>query len=95
MTDIAQELARLRYLWGGAYRITWHGRFHATYIDSGSTLNADTAAELRRQLLAHHNQRLLTFAQPAHETSEPPDCGGVQQHSTETLLAATQSQRRI
>ena len=51
--DLEQDLADLRYLWGGAYRITWQNRFHATHIASGETISADTATELHICLWDH------------------------------------------
>jgi hypothetical protein len=57
MTEIEQELAALRHLWGGAYRITWNGQFRAIHISSEETLGASSSAELRRLLLVHHDQQ--------------------------------------
>src|SRR5215469_4941268 len=47
---IEEELASLRFFWGGAYRITWQGRFRATHIASGEALEADNAAAVRMLL---------------------------------------------
>jgi hypothetical protein len=49
--DHEPELADLRYFWGGAYRITWQGRFRATHIMSGEAVKADSAAAMRELLL--------------------------------------------
>jgi hypothetical protein len=57
MTEIDQELAALRCLWGGAYRITWNGQFHATHLASSEMLEATSPNELRMLLLADHDQR--------------------------------------
>lgn len=51
--DADQDLADLRYFWGGCYRITWQGRFRATHIASGQTLSAENAAAMRALMLAH------------------------------------------
>lgn len=51
--DHERELADLRYFWGGAYRITWQGRFRATHIRSGEAVEADTATSLRELLFGH------------------------------------------
>lgn len=48
-----RELADLRYFWGGAYRITWQGRFRATHLKSGEAVEADTATAMREVLLDH------------------------------------------
>ncbi len=53
---LEQDLADLRYTWGGAYRITWQNHFLATHIASGETVGADTAAGLHAGLRDHFRQ---------------------------------------
>lgn len=48
--NVQQDLADLRYLWGGSYRITWTGQFRATDIATGQTVVASTPTELRALL---------------------------------------------
>ena len=53
--DIPADLADLRRRWGEAYRITWdNGRFRATHIISGDTLDAENATDLQ-QLIRHQH----------------------------------------
>jgi hypothetical protein len=47
---IQQDLADLRYLWGGSYRITWRGQFRALDIATGHAVVASAAVELRMVL---------------------------------------------
>jgi hypothetical protein len=56
MADTEQEVADLRRVWGGAYRITWQDRFRATHIVTGDSLDADSATELRGLLLVHFSR---------------------------------------
>jgi hypothetical protein len=70
MTEIDQELAALRHLWGGAYRITWNGQFHATHLASGETFEATSPIELRMLLLADHDQRTSAHPTPDNETAD-------------------------
>ena len=51
--DLGQDLADLRYLWGGTYRITWQNRFQATHIATTEHVSADTAADLHICLWDH------------------------------------------
>jgi hypothetical protein len=57
MTEIEQELAALRHLWGGSYRIIWDGQFRAIHISTEETFNAGDPAELRMVLLAQYDQQ--------------------------------------
>ena len=46
-----RQLADLRWHWEEAYEITWDGKFRATRRDDGGKLEADTAEELRQQMI--------------------------------------------
>jgi hypothetical protein len=62
MTEIEQELAALRHLWGGAYRITWTGQFRATHLATGEMLEAASPNELRMLLLADRDRQAMAHS---------------------------------
>jgi hypothetical protein len=50
-----RELAELRYHWGSAYSISYHlGTWQAVRADTGETLTASTAGELRGKIRADY-----------------------------------------
>ncbi len=51
LSGVEQELADLRYLWGGKYRITWRHGFRATDIATGEAIEAQTSPELRKLII--------------------------------------------
>jgi hypothetical protein len=54
----AEESQDLRYHWGTAYAITWHGStFIAARNDTGEILSAGTADELRDKIRADYIAR--------------------------------------
>jgi hypothetical protein len=69
MTEIEQELAALRHLWGGVYRITWNGQFHATHLASSEVLEASSSNELRALLLANNDQKANVRSADGNETA--------------------------
>ena len=48
---VEHELAVLRQLWGGRYRITWQGGYRATHIISGEAVASPTSTELRKLIM--------------------------------------------
>ena len=52
-----RQLADLRWHWEEAYEITWDGKFRATRRDDGGKLEADTAEELRQQMICDYSER--------------------------------------
>jgi hypothetical protein len=52
-----RQLADLRWHWEEAYEITWDGRFRATRRDDGGKLEAETAEDLRQQMIRDYSER--------------------------------------
>jgi len=63
-SGIEHELADLRYLWGGRYRITWQDGFRATRITTGDAVEAQTSTELRKLIMIAESGATPTAGPP-------------------------------